>query len=76
MTKLKIEVDSKKIKQPFSKLIMFQKTIKNIAIVWGIPMAVTLITNAEAWVPKEYLPIAKWIIGAASYAYKNYRNNK
>jgi len=52
------------------------KSIKNVAIVMGIPALVLLLDNYTQWVPNEYNAIALPIIGLISYFVKNYIQNK
>jgi len=52
------------------------KSIKNVAIVMGIPALVLLLDNYTQWVPNEYNAIALPIIGLIAYFVKNYIQNK
>jgi len=52
------------------------KSIKNVAIVMGIPALVLLLDNYTQWVPNEHNAIALPIIGLISYFVKNYIQNK
>jgi len=52
------------------------KSIKNVAIVMGIPALVLLLDNYTQWVPNEYNVIALPIIGLISYFVKNYIQNR
>jgi len=52
------------------------KTIKNVAIVMGIPALVLLLDNWTQWIPAEYNKVALPIVGLISYFVKNYLQNK
>ena len=64
-------------KQPEYKVgIGIWKSIKNVAIVMGIPALVLLLDNYTQWIPSEYNSIALPIIGLISYFVKNYIQNR
>ncbi len=52
------------------------KSIKNVAIVWGIPALVLLIDNWVEWIPKDYHAAAIPVMGLITYFVKNYIQNK
>ena len=52
------------------------KSIKNVAIVMGIPALVLLLDNYTQCIPNEYNSIALPIIGLISYFVKNYIQNR
>jgi len=52
------------------------KSIKNVAIVMGIPALILLLDNWIQWIPDEYHSIALPVIGLISYFVKNYIQNK
>jgi len=52
------------------------KSIKNVAIVMGIPALVLLLDNYTQWIPNEYNSLALPIIGLISYFVKNYIQNR
>jgi len=55
----------------YSLKIGIFKSIKNTAIVMGIPALVLLLDNWTQWIPEEYQKIALPIIGLISYGGKN-----
>ncbi len=52
------------------------KSIKNVAIVWGIPALILLVGEWQNWVPEDYHRFAAPIIGLIAYFIKNYVQNK
>lgn len=52
------------------------KTLKNMGVMFGVPALLYFLSNANAWMPQEHLPIAAPIIGGISYIVKNYVENK
>lgn len=52
------------------------KSIKNVAIVMGIPALILLLDNYTQWIPDEYHKFALPIIGLISYFVKNWIQNK
>ena len=52
------------------------KSIKNVAIVMGIPAVILLADNYTQWLPDSYNVVALPIIGFISYFVKNYIQNK
>jgi len=60
----------------YNKLIGLIKSVKNTAIVMGLPAILYLLNGAADWMPTEqYLAYAPFI-GAACYFIKNYLENK
>ena len=52
------------------------KSVKNVAVVWGIPAVVLLVGEWQSWIPVEYHRTAAPIIGLIAYFTKNYIENK
>ncbi len=52
------------------------KSIKNTAIVIGIPALIFLIDNWTKWIPDEYNSVALPVFGFLAYLVKNYIQNK
>ena len=52
------------------------KSIKNVAIVMGIPALVLLLDNWANWIPNEWHTTAGPIIAFLAYLVKNYIQNK
>lgn len=52
------------------------KTLKNIAVTYGVPALVLFLNSYNEWVPIEYAAIAAPIMGGITYALKNYIENK
>jgi len=59
-----------------SKVVGAKKSVKNVAIVWGIPALLVLVNGYAQWVPEEYHGPAAPIIGLIAYYIKNYLQNK
>lgn len=60
----------------YSKWIGIKKSIKNVAIVWGIPALILLLDNWTEWIPNNYQKAAIPIIAFIAYFIKNYVQNK
>lgn len=52
------------------------KSIKNVAIVMGVPAVLFLLNNWVQWVPTEYQAALTPVIGFLSYLVNNYLKNK
>lgn len=52
------------------------KSLKNTAVIIGIPALLFLIDNWTEWIPTEYSSIAFPIFGFLSYMVKNYIENR
>jgi len=52
------------------------KTIKNTAIVWGVPALLLLVDNWTQWVPAQYAVPFSGVVGFISYFVKNFIENK
>ena len=52
------------------------KSIKNVAIVAGVPALLWIVNNWTEVVPEEYWNIAAPVIGFVAYLVKNYIQNK
>lgn len=52
------------------------KSLKNTAIVIGVPALIFLLDNWTQWIPGEYTKFALPIFGFLSYFVKNYIENK
>lgn len=52
------------------------KSVKNTAIVIGVPALIFLVDNWTEWIPAKYNSIALPIFGFLSYLVKNYIQNK
>ena len=55
----------------YSNITGIWKSIKNVAVVMGIPALVLLLDNYTQWLPNEYNQIAAPIIGLVAYFIKN-----
>ena len=64
------------MKQKYSFLIGIFKSIKNVAIVSGVPALVLLLDNWTQWIPNQYNAVAAPIIGLVSYLVNNWIKNK
>ena len=63
-------------KTTYSFKIGLWKSLKNTAIVIGVPALIFLIDNWTQWIPDEYNAWALPIFGFLSYLVKNYLQNK
>lgn len=52
------------------------KSLKNTAIVIGVPMLIFLADNWTQWMPDKYNAVALPIFGFIAYMIKNYWQNK
>jgi len=52
------------------------KSLKNTAIVVGVPMVLYLINTWQNWMPSQYNAVALPIFGFLSYLVKNFVENK
>jgi len=52
------------------------KSLKNTAIIVGIPMILYIINNWQEWMPGQYNKLALPVFGFISYFVKNYIENK
>jgi len=62
--------------QTYSFLTGLYKSLKNTAIVIGVPALIFLIDNWTQWIPDQYNVWALPIFGFLSYLVKNYIENK
>ena len=62
-------------KMPYDVKIAGRKTAKNWFIVMGIPMVLTFWTKLPEVLPEEWKAFSLPILGAISYAVKNYISN-
>jgi hypothetical protein len=65
-----------KTKSTYSVITGLWKSLKNVAIVIGVPAILFLINNYAQWLPESYNTVALPIIGFISYFIKNYIENK
>jgi len=56
--------------------IAAKKTTKNMAIMYGVPAILYLLSQVEILVPQEYLSVAIPVSAAISYGIKNYVENR
>lgn len=63
-------------KTGYSLKIGAWKSLKNLAIVVGIPALILFIDNWTSIIPEEWTAIAAPIMGFVSYFVKNYIENK
>lgn len=63
-------------KQTYSFLIGAWKSLKNVAIIAGVPALVFLIDNWTQWIPNEWNAVAAPVIGFLAYLVKNWQANK
>ena len=52
------------------------KSVKNVAIIWGIPALLLLLDNYTQWVPDQYNQVLVPIVGLLSYLVKNWISNR
>ena len=64
------------IKSGYSFGIGLWKSLKNTAIVIGIPMVLYVINNWQEWMPSRYNKYALPVFGFISYFVKNFIENK
>lgn len=60
----------------YSKLIGLQKTLKNAAVMFGVPAVLYLIENWVEFIPDEYHSIAAILAGSLAYFVKNFVSNR
>ena len=60
----------------YSFLVGVWKSVKNVAIIAGIPALVFLIDNWTQWIPNEWNAVAAPVIGFLAYLVKNWQENK
>jgi len=63
-------------KPEYSFKIAMVKTLKNVAVMFGLPAVLYVLSNVSELVPPEYLPVVIPIASAVSYMVKNYIENK
>jgi len=71
--KMKIEI---KDNEEYSFKIGLIKTLKNVAVMFGVPAVLYVLANISTLVPQNMMPIAVPIAGAITYFIKNYVENK
>ena len=60
----------------YSFLVGVWKSVKNVAIIAGIPALVFLIDNWTQWIPNEWNTVAAPVIGFLAYLVKNWQEKK
>jgi len=60
----------------YSAKIGLIKTLKNTAIMYGLPALLFFLNNYSEWLPVESVAVLAPLIGGISYVVKNYIENK